>query len=388
MKLLQVFDLFSPPRGGGTLAIVHNISRALARKGHEVVIYTSDFQLDPAYIKTLPEVEVHPFHCLSSVGNFFFTPGIIGEARRHLREFDIIHLQAFRSFQNLVVHHYARKYGVPYILDAHGSVLRTGRSRTNVKWLFKWFYDVVGGFSILRDAGKVITETEDGFKEYLKMGVPGDRVTRITPPFDIAAFSRLPAPGRFRENYGVTARHILLFLGRIHGIKGLGFLVESFGELSKTRDDTVLVIAGPDDGYRPTLEKLIDSLGISDKVVFTGFIGGEDKLAALVDADVVLQTSVYEQGTGVPFEAVLCGTPIIVSGHTVASANVRDIDAGYLVEYGNVSDLAGTIRYVLDKPAESRAKAKRAGEYIRANLSLEKGIERYEQLYAEVIASA
>ena len=89
-----------------------------------------------------------------------------------------------------------------------------------------------------------------------------------------------------------------------------------------------------------------------------------------------------------PFEAVLCGTPIIVSENTYASENVKDIDAGYLVEYGNKEELARTIQHVFDNPEEARGKAQRAGEYIKENLSLEKAVMKYEQVYDEVINSS
>lgn len=388
MKLLHVFDLISPWRGGGTVTIIRNVSRALAGRGHEVTVYTSDFQLEQEHLDSLPYAKVHPFHCMSSAGNFYYTPAMKKTVKEHLSEFDIIHLHCFRSYQNTVIHRYAKEYGIPYVLDAHGSVPRTSSSGRSMKWLLKWAYDIFYGNGIIRDASKVIAETEDGFKEYTAMGVKEKDIHLITPPFDISEFSNLPQRGLFREKYGVKAKHIVLFLGRLHWIKGIDFLVESFAEMGKTRDDAVLVIAGPDDGHRAVLEKLIEKLDIADKVIFTGFIGGENKLSAMVDADVVVQTSIYEQGTGVPFEAVLCGTPIIVSRDTVASRNVKNIDGGYLVKYGNKEEMAGLLEYVLDNPAETKLKTKRAAEYVRENLSLEKAAEKYEQLYKEVTGKA
>ena len=148
-----------------------------------------------------------------------------------------------------------------------------------------------------------------------------------------------------------------------------------------------MVIVGSDDGYKSTLDKLIDELNLSEKVLFTGFLGGEEKLSALVDADVMAQTSIYEQGTGVPFEAILCNTPIIVSKNTSASVNVSKIDAGYLVEYGNTQELRDTIQHILDNPAEAKGKVEKGQEYIKANLSLEKEIEKYESLYANCLAA-
>ena len=384
MNLLHVFDLISPARGGGMFTNVQNITRALVDRGHRVTLYTTDFQLDSPKIDSLPGVDVYAFHSLSNAGNFFVTPGIIGEAGRHVRDYDVVHLHSFRSFQNIVVHHYARKYGIPCVVDAHGTMPRTARSKWSPKWLMKWAFDVAWGYRLLHYAGKVIAETPLGYDEYLEMGVPREKIAVFPPPFDTGRFSSLPPKGLFKKKFDIKYDHIIMFLGRLHWIKGIGFLVESFAELGRTRDDVFLVIAGPDDGYKAELEKLIAGLGLEGRVLFTGFIGGEDKLAALVDADVVVQTSVYEQGTGVPFEAVLCGTSIIVSRDTIASENVRSLDAGYLVEYGKHAELVSTLLRVLDNPDEARDKARRAAEYIRENMSLEKGAEKYEQVYAEV----
>jgi glycosyltransferase involved in cell wall biosynthesis len=386
MKILQVFDFISLPHGGGTVGVITRLSRVLAQRGHEVVIYAGDFELDKEYIDSLPEVRVYPFHSWLNFSGLQIMPGIIGETRKRLKDFDIIHLHCFRSFQNIVIHHYAKKYGVPYILDAHGSLPRTARRKEWLKWLLKWVFDFNFGYRILRDARRVIAETEVGSGEYKGFGVNEDKIVLLPPPFLIEEYEQLPPSGRFRDKYNIKNKRIVMFLGRIHWIKGLDFLVESFHKLTETRGDVILVIVGPDDGYKSTLEGLISKLNLSDKVLFTGFLGGEDKLSALADADVMVQTSIYEQGTGAPFEAILCNTPIIVSKNTVASENVRKIDAGYLVEYGNTNELNNTIQHILDNPSEATSKINKAKEYIKANLSLEKGVEKYEQLYASCIA--
>ena len=134
---------------------------------------------------------------------------MIGESRKQLKDFDVIHLHCFRSFQNIVIQHYARKYGIPYILDAHGSVPRTTRSGRNLKWALKWLYDVIYGYRILRRAGRVIAETEKGYGEYLAMGVTRDKISVITPPFDIEEFAELPPPGLFRSKHDIKDKHII-----------------------------------------------------------------------------------------------------------------------------------------------------------------------------------
>ena len=61
------------------------------------------------------------------------------------------------------------------------------------------------------------------------------------------------------------------------------------------------------------------------------------------------------------------------------------MDAGYLVEYGNINELKCMIEKVLDDPTEARDKMQRAKQYIITNLSYAKVAEEYEQLYQSII---
>ncbi|MGD0780976.1 MAG: glycosyltransferase [Dehalococcoidales bacterium] len=384
MKILQVFDYFSP-HGGGTVDVLYKLSRGLAQRDHEVTIYTSDFKLDQAYIDSLPEVKIYPFHCISNLGSFYVMPDIIKESKARLKEFDIVHLHCFRSFQNIVIYHYSHKYGVPYIIDSHGSLPRIAAGEAKPKWLLRWLFDVLFGYRILRDAAGVIAENKFGLKEYDSFGRKIKKAAIIPYFFPIDEFTNLPPRGQFRHRFNLGSKKVVMSLGRIHHIKGLDFLVESFHELAQTREDVVLAICGNDDGYRSQLQNLVARLNLSDRVIFPGFLAGQDKLAALVDADVVVQPSRYEYAAWAPIEAVLCGTPIIVSAGSGSGEDVTRMDAGYLVNYGDKLQMSRTLQQILDDPTEAREKARRAGEYIRANLSVNKMAEEYERLYQNCI---
>jgi len=384
VKTLQVLDIFSPHTNGAT-KLLYELSKALVLRKQDVTIYCSDFKIDQGHIDSLHGVKVYPFHNWINLAGFRIMPDIIGEARRGLNGFDIIHLHSYRSFANVVIHHYAKKYGIPYVVDAHGSTPRTTAGKRGFKWLLKWLFDIAFGYRILRDASRVIAETKVGINEYKESGVKEDKIVLIIPPLAVEEFANLPPRGLFRQKYSIKAKHIIMFLGRIHWIKGIDFLVESFYELAQHRSDVILVIVGPDDGYKPTLEGLIEKLNLSDRVLFTGFLGGKDKLSALVDADVVVQTSRYEQGAWAPFEAVLCSTPIIVSSNSGAGEDVRRIDAGYLVEWGNKSDLVDKMQYVLDNADQAAIKTRKAKDYIERNQSMSSKIREYEELYVRCI---
>jgi len=385
MNVLQAFDFFSMPHGGGVVDNLYHLSQSLSSRGNNVVLYASDFKLDQDYIKSLEGVKVYPFHSRLDIAGLHVMPGIIPESRKNLKEFDVIHLHSFRSFQNLVLHHYGVKYGIPYIIDAHGSAPRIAAGRKSPMVFFKWLYDVLFGYRIMRDAGKLVAETRVGIDEYIKLGAAPDKISLIHPPLDIDEFSQLPRAGLFRRERKIGEKKIIMSMGRINWIKGLDFLVTSFALLARQNRDVVLVIVGPDDGYQTTLERNIKDLGISDRVLFTGFLTGTDKLSVLVDADILVHPSVYEQGARTPLEVLMCGTPVIVSQNTGAGEIIRNMNAGYLVEHGDVPGLRDVIQYILDNPDEARTRTQKAKEFIKANLSLNAQTEKYEKLYEEVI---
>jgi len=386
MKILHVFDFFSP-HGGGTVELLYKLTKAQAQRGHEVSIYTSDFKLDLDYITSLPEVNIYPFHCVSSLGLFYITPSLVKAARENLKDFDVIHLHCVRSFQNIVIRRYALKYGVPYVLDQHGSLPRLVAGETGCKWLLRWLFDVVFGNLITRNAVKVLAQNDFAAREYKKFGVEDERIAIIPLFFPVEDYAELPTHGEFRKRYGIVGKRIIMSFGRINKIKGLDFLVESFYELSRSREDIILAIVGPDDGYQGRLRELIGKLNLGDRVLFTGFLSGQEKLAALVDADVVVQPSRYEQAAWAPVEAVLCGTPVIVSNNTGSGEDISRMDAGYLVNYGDKNQMVNVIQSIIDDPTQAKAKVKRAKGYIINNLRVSDKVGDYERLYQQCIES-
>jgi len=377
LSILIVAPTLSPRRGGGP-AVTNHLARALGSRGHKVTIYTSDLDLD--LLEFPLGIKVYGFRSWLNLITLRLTPGIILTAGREIGGFDIIHMQGLRTFQNIVVYYYARKHKIPYIVDAHGLNPLVGR-----RWLKKWL-DISFGYRILKNATRVIAETELGVKEYSAVGVEPDRTVLLFPPILTEEFANLPSAGLFKKELHATDKRIVMFLGRIQKLKGLDFLVESFSKVAQRKNDTLLVIVGPDDGYKSHIERMIENLGLSEKVLFTGYLGGEMKLSALVDADLVVQPSIYEQGLPLAcVEALLCGTPIVVSRNTGAGEDVAKTDVGYSVEYGNEKELAEVMEKILDDPSEARDKVRIGQEYIETKLSLTKKVSDYEELYTKCI---
>ena len=166
MKILQICPIFPlPPKAfaSGVTNNVYNLSKELVERGHKVTIYTSS-ALDlrrriqkVANPVVIDGIAVQHFPITASYYTFFVTPTILPMMRKWLRHFDIVHLHDPYCFQSIICHHYARKYNVPYVVQTHGSVHRTGGRRK-----LRWLLHIAFGHRILTDASRVfaLTETE------------------------------------------------------------------------------------------------------------------------------------------------------------------------------------------------------------------------------------
>lgn len=392
MRILQVAPTLSSKYGGGGLTILKNLVIALAKRKHDVAIFTSDFGVKTDVVDVMYELNVTkekrvwvlPFKTLFSLA----TLRIMNSSKARLEcvfnpcegKIDVIHMQGCRTWQNVIAHKWAKKYGIPYIVDAHGFPIEG----TFLRKLFIRLFDLFFANRIVRDARFCIAETETGVKEYLRAGVNRENIMVIPCPYDLSVFDSLPKKGRFKKKFTQCGgKRIVLYLGGLDYIKGLDFLVKAFARLNQ--EDTVLVMVGEDMGFKKTLVKMVDDLGVQDKVIFTGGLYGQDKLEALVDADVAVFPSRAEQG--LPFaalEAIMCGTPIIVSRGTGATDDIYKMRCGYVYnsEGYNFPHLAQSINFVFSVSSKELQQIMAIGQsYIRKNLSITEKVKDYEDLY-------
>lgn len=376
MKILQVVPFLSPEHGGSS-TVPYHLSRELSKRGHEVTIFTSDYKVSQEWIESLHQVKVYPFKTMLSWAKFYVTPSIMKHVRKEIKHFDLIHMHNYRSFQNIVVHHYAKKHGVPYVLQAHGSL-----PRIMAKQKLKWIYDMFFEYRLLRDASKVIALTEMEAQQYRDMGSPEEKIEVIPNGIDLSEYNDLPERGAFKRKYGIgEGERLILYLGRIHKIKGIDLLIEAFAKLLKMLDDVKLVIAGSDDGYLSTCKGLVAQFGVEREVLFTGPLYGRKKLEAYVDADICVSPSRYEIFGITVLEACACGRPVI--GTRVGG--LQDIIAhrktGLLVKPNDVKELSNALLNVLRHYGEAEEMGREATRFIASLFSIEKVVNKLEKLY-------
>lgn len=389
MKILQVIPYFPPAYiFGGPVRVAYQISKELTNRGHEVVVYTTDAKDFHSRIKMISDnaegIKVHYFKNISLVFvrklKLFITPQVISSARKEVKKFDLIHLHEYRSFQNVIIHHYVHKWKIPYILQAHGSIPRTGSWKK-----LKIIYDIFFGYKLLRDASKVIALSGFEAEQYGAMGVPEDKVVIIPNGIDLSDYSNLPPKGFFKNKYNIPEeKKIILYLGRIHKTKGIDLLIKAYAYLTKEIGckDAILVMVGPDDGYLNEAKTLTKTLNLEDSVVLTGFVGSEDKLKALVDAEVFVTPSFY--GFPITFlEACAVGIPIVT---TSLGDELEWIDGrvGYVTQ-PKPQRLAEAIYKIISDKTLRKKFSDSCVETVKSNFSIEKVVDRLERLYNEVV---
>jgi glycosyltransferase involved in cell wall biosynthesis len=374
MRILQVIEFLTPQMGGSPM-VAYQISRHLAQRGHEVTVVTSDFG-ESRFPSSSFQVIFHPN--LIARWGFYVTPGLVQWSRDNLQTYEAIHLHTARTFQNIIVSHYAQQYKMPYLLQAHGT-LPVFDARKAAKRL----YDIFFGRRVIAGAHSMIAVSPLEKEQYLRYGVPAEKISLIPNGLDLKEFSHLPAKGSYRlANNIAEGTVVILSVGRIHTLKGLSHLIVAFARLHEFHPESLLIIAGPDEGDQSRLERLAANLQIQGSIWFPGPLYGVQKLAAMVDADVVTSTSYYEIFGLVPFEALLCGTPVLVSQEIASGKLIAEVNAGYLAPYGNEEALCNSLMHILNNPEEAHMRVASGQAYVRQHLDWQVIIGQIERLYS------
>lgn len=384
MKILQVVSSFPPAYSyGGAVKVSYEVSKELAKRGHDVTVFTTDTLNSQSRINEpatrMEGIDVYRFRNLSNnlaAKNLAVAPEMALTLRKIVKEFDVVHIHEYRSFQTIAACRYAKMYNIPYILQPHGSL-----PRIIEKQGLKKIFDVVWGNGLLEHASKIIAVSGNEIEQFRQAGIPNEKITVIPNGVNYVSSIDLPPAGQFREQYGIHEKHVILYVGRIHKIKGIDFLIRAFNSFIQTwtGDDVTLVIIGPDGGYRSVLEGLVEQLGLSDKVRFIGFMS--PLAAAYQDADVLVYPSTYEIFGLVPFEALLCGTPVIVTDGCGCGELVKEAECGYLVHYGDVPGLAETLKSALEHPDINKRMVEAGRRYIEEHLTWESVVKQVEEMY-------
>ena len=384
MKILQVVVAFHPlATFGGPMVNVDQISQRCNQLGHEVTILTTNLLspsqsfhshsiVDPQDGRRIFYLRCRSLGTYGTSLSLEVFPFLI----RHGDSFDVVHIHGYRNFLALTVSLFCRARHIPYVLQGHGTIAPILR---RVRW--KKVFDRAVGYSMLRNAEIIIATWYREARQVAFACRDARQIVVIPNGIAVEEYEAIPSRGEFRSRYGLNSHPLILFLGRIHRVKGLDVLLKAFQCLQRSIPDVRLAIVGPDDGDLERIRILAKELGLGGSVVFTGPLLGQDKLAAYVDADVYALPSFSENFGYTALEAVMCDTPVVV---TETSGCSEYLDTRCSVPYDDVVALEERLRWLLTSREDASMLVEQAKRKIKQELSWDSVVQRVLEVYLQV----
>ncbi|HII08323.1 MAG TPA: glycosyltransferase [Methanosphaera sp.] len=375
MNILQVIPYFAFTRGGD-VNVCYNLTKQFTEMGHNVTILTTTFDYNKEDTDTINNLTMVPIEYKFNLALFIYSPKMKEWLNKNIKNYDIIHLHELRSYQNNIITKYAKKYNIPYVLQPHASTPKNVN-----KSLIKHAYDFVYGNNIMKNAATTIAVSQE--EAYYDKLMNAKDVRVIYNGMNIDEFEKLPPKGSFKNKNNIKSKYIL-YLGRMDELKGINYIIEAFSQLPPKYSDYKLVIAGKITDYKKELDRIIKTNNLENKVIFTGFVKEEDKISIYHDAELFVNPVKYMGGVSITvFEALLSNTPVIVTKES--GELVEKMDAGTIVEYGDVESLKNEMIRSLEDENLRKKQISNAQKYIRENLDWKSVSEKILGIYYEAI---
>jgi glycosyltransferase involved in cell wall biosynthesis len=219
---------------------------------------------------------------------------------------------------------------------------------------------------IARSVSAVLASSSGEMSELARLGVPRSAIRVVPYGVDTAEF--VPSGPVARRN----GRPRLLAVAPLTERSGLDVIIRAITEVPRCE---LIIAGGPpraqlskDPVYR-ALVRLIMSLGVGDRVVFTGQVSRARMPALLRSADLLVHTTLYEPFGMVPLEAMACGTPVVAAAGGSHQDAIVDGATGVLVRPGQPGTLARQIRQLLASPMLLQGYGIAAADRARARYS-------------------
>jgi glycosyltransferase involved in cell wall biosynthesis len=206
---------------------------------------------------------------------------------------------------------------------------------------------------VMRAVERVIVGSEFARRQAVEqLGVPAERFAVVPYGVD-RTLSPGPRSEALARRLGVAGAPVVLFLGSLEPRKNLGFLLEVWQDVVRTRPDARLVVAG---GGRlhAELRGRARALGLESSVVFPGHVPAAEKLEYYRLADMLVFPSTMEGFGLVVAEAMSCGLPVLVSDRGSLPELVVPAAGGLLADPSDRSAFVRGILTLLGDPAIRR----------------------------------
>jgi glycosyltransferase involved in cell wall biosynthesis len=358
MKIVQILPELNE---GGVERGVVELSRELINLGHESIVISNGGK-QVAQIVADGGQHIKLDVCSK---NLFFAPFRVMQLRRGLCELkpDIIHA---RSRVPAWLAWLANKsLRIPFVTTVHG-------------------FNSVNAYSRIMTRGDRVICVSNSIKEYIQQhyGVSDDVIHVIPRGIDLETFNQDNLDQNFmkafQSDYNLTDRFVVSSVGRITQLKDYETFIKSIDLIRKKNPEVLGLIVGgvhqSKNSYFQSLKLLINSLGLTDNVVFTG---SQSKIAEIYAlSNIVVSSSKKPESFGrAAAESLAMGIPVVASAHGGMLDIVIDGKTGRLFSPGDVNGLtSGLYDLMHNELPNLRA-------FVVQNFTLKQMVEKTVKVY-------
>jgi glycosyltransferase involved in cell wall biosynthesis len=310
-----------------------------------------------------------------------FSPELYQWIKKHGNEFDIIHIHGVWHFAGVA----------PYLAGIKTAKCITTHGLLDTWTISKGYWKkMLFGFlfqkRILKNTELIQINNTDELADLKRfLGYQHPNVQIIPNGMNLHDFKKLPPKNIFRNKFSIPAdKKIVLFLSRINLKKGLDLLLPAFREIASQRNDCLLIMAGPDDGYLAETETFINENNLTDKIKLVGMLTGQDKLAAFADADIFALPSHSEGFSIATLEALISGIPSLLSDRVGFGEAIKESKAAHLVEL-NVKSIVDGLNKMLDNPEYCEVLAQNGICLVRSKYDIEIVAQRLFKEFEKIV---
>lgn len=400
MRLLYAVHGYKPAyRLGGPIHSISETAERLVRKGHEVIVFATNSNLDEDLdVPTDESVDVDgvqvwyfrreepiqkwlPFlPYLSKSMGFLYAPAMKRQLDRIAPSLDVVHTQMPFVYPTYAAGKAAIRNQKPLFYQQRGVF---DPKRLDFRGVKKRLYIKAIERPIMKRATMLMALTEAEVRSYRALGV---RTPCCIIPNGVDI---VEAPESARRSgcaiYNISPDEIvILFMARLHPIKGADRLIRAFFMIQGAFPKARLVMAGPDEwGIVAKFRQEILKAGIGDRVLFPGMVTGEAKQELLARADLFCLPSDAEGFSMAVLEALSNSTAVLLSPGC-HFPEVERAGAGRIVE-PEPGSLSNGIAKLLQDKEKLKEMGRKGRDFVSRNYSWDAITDRLLDTYSEGI---
>lgn len=309
------------------------------------------------------------------------------EVRRVIADFnpDIVHVHTQLTL-GLAVLRAATSMGIPVVATNHvmpDNLINNIKGLSSFSRPISYIWTEYGNL-LYRGAKRIIMPTSSGLKLFNFERIEAPTLA-ISNGINLDQFKPVKAPAFLYEKFKIPSdKKIIGYLGRLDNEKHVNVVVSAFKELvNEDYKDIHLLLVGAGNA-EAGLKDMIDDLGLTHNITFTGLASEEDWPLLHRIPTVYTMPSPNELQSIAMLEAMASGKPIVAVDAGALGELCRNDENGYLVHVDDVNGFCRALRMLLDNPKRMKEFGKKSREIAEThdeNIVM----PQFEKLYRQVI---